>query len=554
MPEALITDLFDTARGTRVSLVDTFIKGLSQMTAPSKYQGLNKDAFFATRLKIKDKVGKVERFVMNKAQWDFDQKRTGRDIILKARQLGFSTLEQATIYHSILMNPGISCVTIANEGENTAHLVSVFDRFHTNFPVNERPHRKGRYPYGISFPDSDSVVYIGTAGNRNWGRGKTVHHVHASEVAFWPDARTTMSGLLESIPGQELSAHTQVTLESTANGAGGYFYELVMSSLLGQSEWTTHFYPWWWAEEYRLSLLSGERIAYTDEEQALVERVMREESILLSPQQIKWRRDKIVTLKEEFQQEYPESIMAAFLTSGRPRFHMPALESRRNTQIMEAKYVDHPTMSRGVPYYMLRIYEEAIKGAEYVVGADVAEGITITSGGEADFSAAVVRHKRDNRQVATIHGRMEPYEFATLLADLGVYYNNALLGVERNNHGHAVLGFLQRGTGDGKVLPYPNIYVHLEDERLGWPTTPKTRPQMMADLAAEYGMPDTYIIRDEEIIREAMTFTVAMNGREQASPGSFDDLVFADAIACEMRLAPLMEREVIYKPVRLGDF
>jgi len=531
-----------------------FFETLADVVHPGKLKGMNKDSFFATRLKIKDKLSKLVPFVMNLAQYDFEQYRTGRDLVVKPRQIGFSTKFQGDIYYQLATQERINAVTIADTAENTTTLVEIFNRFHENMPDDERPYRKGRYPHGIKFPLRDSLVYLGTAGSRRWGHGKTVHHVHGSEVAFWPDAKQTMDALLESVPTDPKNEFTSVVMESTPNGAGGYFYEEVQKAIRGDSQYKVHFYTWWWDDTYKLPLDRKEKIKYTTEEEELISRVYKEEGLRLSPEQIKWRRQKINDREEIFWQEYPEDIVTCFLLSGRPRFDLLKLQERINSQASDPIKVAMPIYDKGNEYYQVRIYTPPIKTRNYVIGADVAEGHIVTADGRTDFCAAVVRDRLTNEQVATVHGRFEPVEFAFILQRIGRLYNNALLGVERNNHGHAVLSTLIYGTGDGSVKPYRNLYLHWEDDRPGWPTNTKTRPLMIADLALEYNNPQHYKIRDKMIISEAMSFIVNAKGKAEASPGAFDDLVIADAIAGQLVNGLQSETEVVYNPVSIGDF
>ena len=128
-----------------------------------------------------------------------------------------------------------------------------------------------------------------------------------SEVAFWPDAQSIMTGAMQG-------GNPDVILESTPNGAQGYFYDLCMEALHGGGIWKLHFYPWWWDSEYQIPLDAGEKIGYTEEEKDLV----AEHS--LAPAQIKWRRYKIRELGRFFQQEYPEDVISCFLTSGQGYF------------------------------------------------------------------------------------------------------------------------------------------------------------------------------------------------------------------------------------------
>ena len=554
MAERLIQEFINANRQKKKPLARSMVETIAKGLRPSTVKQLNTDLYFASRLKIKNKAGKVVPFVMNKVQHHFVNNMTGRDLVIKARQQGLSTVIQGLMFEAVDRQPGISGVTIANEGDNTTHMVDIFNRYYEHYPLQDRPTRVGRYPNGIRFPDRNSIVYMGTAGNRTWGRSKTVHKVHGSEVAYWPDAKGIMDGLGESVPHRSSAAgeDTFIILETTANGAGGFFYDEVQKSLKGLSGWKTHFYPWWWSEEYFMPLAGGESIKYSTEEAQLVQKILKDEGVKLSDRQIKWRRKKMEDLGQEFFQEYPESIHTAFLTSGRPRFDVMKLQERLNTQVTQPVFTDYPIQNKGVITYGLRIYKKPLNGHSYVIGADVAEGITVSSTG-TDFSAAIVRDRVSNEQVATVHGRFSPLEFAYILGEVGKAYNTALIGVERNNHGHAVLGHLMKGTNDGKMKPYPNLYIH-DDDRPGWPTTPKTRPIMLDDLELEYKAPTAYRINDEAIIGEALTFVIDEKGRAEATIGAHDDLVLADAIACQMRNRPQVQKQVVYEPVTIGDF
>jgi len=196
----------------QINAKDVFLEAFIDGIDPSAALTMQSDEFFATRLVLKDKLGKNVPFVLNPAQWHYAQHKTKFDIIVKARQLGFSTQIQGDRARHLVQKRGIACVTIADNAENTAHLVDIFKRFYRYLPEREKPAIKNRYPLGFDFPDVDSNIYIGTAGNRTWGRGKTVHYVHGSEAAYWPDAKTTLSGLLQAVPDNP-NVDTHVVLE-----------------------------------------------------------------------------------------------------------------------------------------------------------------------------------------------------------------------------------------------------------------------------------------------------------------------------------------------------
>lgn len=264
----------------------------------------NPEHFAKVFLKVLDKNKNLIPFIYNKAQRDFQSKRTGRDLILKARQLGFSTLVQGEIFRRVVTGTRTT-MTLAHDDDTTQKLRTMADRFYEHCKFGEiQPLRKYANATLTTYPEFDSAVYIATAGNKQSGRGGTYTDLHGSEVAFWKDAESIIAGAMQG-------GNPDVVLESTPNGAQGYFYEKCMEALSGRSIWTLHFYSWWWDDTYRLD---GEPITLTDEEKEL------KRNHNLDDSQIRWRRLKQQELGRYFIQEYPEDPVSCFLTSGNSFF------------------------------------------------------------------------------------------------------------------------------------------------------------------------------------------------------------------------------------------
>jgi hypothetical protein len=274
------------------------------MTSPN--QVVNTPPLFAsTFLKILDKEKRLVPFRWNKAQAHFHANRTGRDLILKARQLGFSTYVQGEMFRRTVTGTRTT-ITLAHDADTTAKLRIMADRYWENCKFNNiQPARKYANASMTTYPEFDSVCTIATAGNVETGRGDTYTDLHGSEVAFWKDAERIIAGALQG-------GSPDAVLESTPNGAQGYFYERCMEAYRGDGVWRLHFYPWWWDEGYQMPY--DYHMEYTDEEGALVARHG------LEPEQIAWRRMKQKELRGLFVQEYPEDPITCFLTSGNSYF------------------------------------------------------------------------------------------------------------------------------------------------------------------------------------------------------------------------------------------
>ena len=261
-------------------------------------------------LVIQDKDGELVPLVLNPMQRDLESKLTGRDLLLKPRQKGATTFIQARHQYKLLRgNARIS--TLCHDDDLTQDIREMADRFYDNLPEASKPRRKYANAKLTTYAELNSRARIATVGGhagqdssgKRKGRGGTNTDIHGTEVAFWPDAEGVMSAIMQA-------GNPDIILESTANGAQGWFYERCMEAYEGKGPWTLHFYPWFYDDEYSTPLEPGEVLEYTDAEQKLVD------AHGLTPEQIKWRRLKQDEIPLKFAQEYPESIHDAFIQSG----------------------------------------------------------------------------------------------------------------------------------------------------------------------------------------------------------------------------------------------
>jgi hypothetical protein len=195
---------------------------------------------------------------------------------------------------------------------------------------------------------------------------------------------------------------------------------------------------------------------------------------------------------------------------------------------------DRDGSSLAVSPARLLVWRPPERGREYVIGADVGEGLA-----HGDPSAACVLDRETGEQVAELHGRIAPGRFARLLAALGRLYWEAELAVERNNHGYTTLEALH------STLYYLPLYHHRRydqsgsgGEVLGWPTNAQTKPVMIDDLA-EAVAEGHLRIRSEGLVDECLTFITTDTGSREAQPGKHDDRVIAAAIAWQVRKRPV---------------
>ena len=482
-------------------------------------------------LKIRTKDRGIQPLRLNTAQRylhkqiEAQKKRTGRvrALGLKGRQQGFSTYVEGRFYWLVSNNHGLQAYILTHEQTATDNLFGMARRFHDYAPKKYRPDTESASAKELVFRGMESSYKVGTAGSRATGRSGTVQLFHGSEVAFWPSAQEHFAGVMQSVPEGQ---NTEIILESTANGVGGEFHNRWMAAGDKDSDYIRIFVPWHWQVEYRAD---PKGLRFDSKERKL------QSLYSLDDAQLAWRRRKIAELGSElmFCQEYPFTWEEAFIVSGRIAFDGLLLQElmkecykpREHLAFShkEKKFHEHPQGE-------LSVWEHPKPDRVYALGADVAEGLA-----HGDFSSADVLDK-DGRQVAQWHGHCAPDMYGHILNALGMMYNKAFLGVERNNHGLTTLTVL-------RDLNYPNLYAQMDIEdrdtgdietrKIGWLTTSKSKPLIIDNLVGETRDKDSGIVC-AETVSEMMTYRVDEQGRFNAQQGCFDDRVMSRAIAGQM--------------------
>jgi len=458
-------------------------------------------------LRVRDRGGKIVPFQANAAQRAYEERRGQRNIVLKARQMGISTWVAGRFFLKTITQPGSLTVQVAHNREAAEQIFRIVHRFYEQLPEGLRSGvlRASRANTGqILFPELDSEYRVESAADLNAGRGITIQNLHCSEVARWSgDVAATMASLRAAlVPNGEL------VLESTPNGAYGCFYEEWCRA--EEMQMVQHFFPWWMEGAY-----VGAAIA--EDEWTAEERALADENGL-RPEQIGFRRQLASNFRRMAPQEYAESPEACFLAGGNCVFDLECIATR-------AGEVHGPIERRQND--QLWIWYPPQAGMQYILGVDPAGG-----GTDGDYAAVQVIERNSRLQCAELRGHLEPRELAKRAAALAKEYNNALLVVERNNHGLAVLAYLTT------VEHYPAVYE--QRGQAGWLTTAISRPEMIEQLGIALSM-EARIFSSSRLLAECRTFVRQKDGRTGAASGTHDDCVMAMAMALQVR-AELRER------------
>lgn len=298
----------------------------------------------------------VAPFNPNAAQRRFIRRLWHRNLILKARQLGFTTLVAVVWLDHALFNANQRCGIIAQDREAVEAIFRDKVKFgYENLP----PEIKARFPLArdsaveLLFSHNNSSVRVGTSM-----RSGTIHRLHISEFgkicAKYPDkAKEVITGSIPAVP------LTGVTIiESTAEGREGEFFKMVgvaeknqaSRKVLTARDYRLHFYAWWMEPRYRMSAAEVEVSAEDHEYFDLVEQRVREDlnqKVTIDPDQRAWyvatKRADFSGADEKMWQEYPSFPAEAFQVSTDGNYYAKdMLQMRKRGGVTRVPVLDLP--------------------------------------------------------------------------------------------------------------------------------------------------------------------------------------------------------------------
>ena len=260
-----------------------------------------------------------------------------RILILKARQIGFSTLVEAIIFWKTATKQNTDSMIVAHKDEATANLFRMSKLFYEMLPAPIRPMKQASNAQELVFdrPSNQkghgrgimSRIRCATAGGTGVGRSYTLKNVHMSEFAYWPGNKMeTYTGIMQTVPDLP---DTMVVIESTANGYDEFktMWDAAVEAQAQGDEngWVPIFFPWHEMSEYRRTPPPG--FTPTEEERKLAE------AFGLDDEQLAWRRWCIAVNcggdLNLFRQEYPATPDEAFIATGSCVFDKERIVLRR---------------------------------------------------------------------------------------------------------------------------------------------------------------------------------------------------------------------------------
>jgi hypothetical protein len=474
--------------------------------------------------RIPNKDGEDVDFLLNDEQALFIESMTGRDIVAKARQLGFSTLIIAIFLARCLMHRNRKCVIISHSTDASQKLLT-----RVNYMIKHMkgalPELKNQNQNFLTFPKMDSSIYIGTAGSGDFGVGDTITDLLCSEVSRWVHPGPLLSGLFQAVP-----KSGNIVIESTGRGTGNWFHRTTMRSV-ASGGYKVHFFSWTNRPEYKMPA-PADFMSTLDE--ALEEPECAQ--LGLTPEQLFWRRQKIIELDgdlQQFKEQYPLVLAECFQSTG-------------NSFFTKLPYVPMPSWKRRDAWTMI-LGDHPKIGHTYAAGADPAGGV----GG--DSAVLEIYDIETGEQVCEYaNNRIEADLFALKCADMCHLFNGAMLNFERNNHGILFASEIIKHYPISRIYSAPspkrsarNVAARSEIRKLadyGTYTSEVSKNLMLGRLKRAFREGEI-VIYSSKLHLECTTFVESDSGSLGAEAGCHDDCVMASAFAVAMFAKAASDRD-----------
>ena len=502
-------------------------------------------------------------------------------VILKGRQLGITTISLALDLYWHFMHPGLQGTLTTDTEENRDMFRSTLAMYMDGLPKEYKIPLLAHNRNQLSLKNRSRLFYqvAGLRAKGSLGRGKAITYLHGTETSSWGDEEG-LASLLASLA--ETNPDRLYTFESTARGFN-MFHDMYTTAKRAKTQ-RAIFCGWWRNELYSLDPEGQTYKVYWDgkltgEEKEWTRDIKKLYGVEINSRQIAWWRWKLYEgIKDDslMYQEFPPTEDYAFVMTGTSFFS----NARCTDAVKRLKKVPYDSYrySFGVNFQdtevlksterlaTLKVWEEPVDTAYYVIGADPAYG----SSDWADrFCIQVLRVYADGlEQVATFAtSEMNTYQFAWVIAHLAGAYKNSTLNLEINGPGQAVINELRNlkrqaaamGTALGKDLMdvYGNMqnYIWRRNDTIGglsnsigWMTTAATKERMLTYMKDyfERGMLDIW---DMDTIEEMKT-TIRDGSSIEASGRNKDDRFIATALACAAYAEQVQPRLIAQKLTR----
>ena len=497
-------------------------------------------------IKIVDNNGDTIPFVLNPEQEQFMNEMGKYNIILKGRQIGFTTLSLAYMLYSACTKPDTNYIIMTHHASVSKSLFVKLKKMYKNLPHDKYPNL---FPKTLLnnrdelYLDNGSRVIISTANGEDSISGNSFQMIHLSEMAKYP-ADVQEEIIATAIPALAKNESSAIIIESTAFGYNTYQEMFMKAWRDKESVWKAHFYSWLAkayekqfkhtfdeAEAWFKANNNGRRMTYEDLDHD--EKILRDK-YGATYRQLMFRRYYIATNSlDKFKREFPTTPDEAFAETSKSIFDTNKIIERLHHVIppLETKEVYDILPDVLKPYINKNLFIYHLPKPKVRMYA----GVDVSSGQGGDYSTMSI-FNADGQQVASFYANDIPvYKFAEIVDALGRFFNYAFICVERNSYGLPLLERLRKDYGYMNLLKQKVF-----DQRgkrkmqLGFQTTNVTKGIIISDMKEmfELGLINIECVRTLEEMKIYQEDNKGRMGNKKGK-SNFDDMVISVAMACQ---------------------
>ena len=542
-----------------------FYKFCSELKIETKEEGLKK---------MGNLLG-TQTYVMEEIQKGLDND-IHFFVILKGRQLGITTISLALDLYWQFTHPGWQGTLVADTEENRDMFRSTLAMYMDGLPKEYKiplvAHNRNQMVL-----KNRSRLFYQIAGNKSrLGQGKAITYLHGTETASWGNEEG-LASLIASLA--EKNAERLYMFESTAQGFN-MFHDMYKTAKRAKTQ-RAIFCGWWRNEYYSVPADSNIYKVYWDgkltgEEKEWHKDIKKLYGFEINSRQMAWWRWKMAEgIKDDalMYQEFLPTEDYAFVMTGSSFFsHTRCTEAAKKSKTTDCDYYryafgqlfqDTEVLKSTERLGTLKVWEEPIDSAYYVIGADPAYG----SSDWADrFCIQVYRCYADGLdQVAEFAtSELNTYQFAWVIAHLAGAYKNSTLNLEVNGPGQAVINELRNlkrlatsmGGATGRdlmdVLGSMTNYIWRRNDTLGglsnsigYLTTANSKERMLQYMKDYFERGMMGILSMDTL--EEMKGIVREGGFLGAPGRGKDDRVIASALAAVAYAEQIQPRLIAHK-------
>jgi hypothetical protein len=442
--------------------------------------------FISNYIKVTHPVRGLVPFKLYPFQHDILNALEGHrfNILRKFRQAGCTTISAAYSLWMVIFQKHKQIVILSKGDAESTEVLDRIKLMYEELPSFLQPGIVEDNKHTMKLR-TNSVIKSRPSGKQS-GRSLAGSLLIIDEAAFIENIDTIWAAVYPII-----STGGRAFVLSTVNGVGNWYHNVYSKAVLGENSFNALDINWESHPEY----------AYNPEYEDLYE-IMREKGLEIH----EWEKTTKANMPlKQWLQEYE----CEFLGTGDT-----FIEGSLLKRLLDGVDEDYDIKYNN----KMRVWEDPSPEYTYLIGVDVAMGR------ERDYSAFQIINTYTGEQVAEFYSNKTPInDFAKIINDEALYYNNAQVIIERNTIGNNLIDWLFT------VYEYDNLWMD-DKNNFGIQVTSKNREEILNRLE-EFLRNNKLKINSKRTLDELLTFIITENGRIEADKGKNDDLIMSLGVA-----------------------